>query len=577
MDKRWTEEGMEHYRHQGDPDVDQLVEEVLPKDGSESVGRLGYNDMLLLADQLMKTPELAFVEKSRLAEQLNNKPISLRNYFDPMVAPDWIEPEKLELGSKIWRDNTLATLGVLYSGSLPACYLIKNGIPALYKTDKLRDAKYIFQRIYETGLMLADTMDANGISVIEDIDYDDDKLLVKALQNLDKGSHWEHQGRTARRRTGDESAQLDTQQVAQEIERLRGKPTRYLWGKGYITAKKVRFLHASMRYMLTHPGSCCPYGDKEDPKTLSEVLSQRQEPWDEDKFGSPINQEDLAYTLMTFGLVIPRGLARWGVPISSEQAEAFLHLWKVIGYIMGIDANLLPDNWQQAEELFTIIKKRQIGYSEDGVILTEALMGFLGDYLPHVPGFANRLSTALIINQLGEKEASYIIPETELRQTNRWWRRPIYKIAGGVFRIYFMLRSQFAKRFRLVGGMTANCINEASMHLIESWRGAYIRQPFFVPINATTWIRKPGVNEEYLNRLKHWRRRLFVAMGVSLALLGTSVFSLAIALPCWIFAGQPALITCLVLTASTWLSAMALMNFWLPVIFDARPKLDASV
>ena len=45
-------------------------------------------------------------------------------------------------------------------------------------------------------------------------------------------------------------SQLDPQDVHDEVERLRNKSKRYLWGKGYINAKKVRFLHAAMRYML---------------------------------------------------------------------------------------------------------------------------------------------------------------------------------------------------------------------------------------------------------------------------------------------------------------------------------------
>ena len=40
--------------------------------------------------------------------------------------------------------------------------------------------------------------------------------------------------------------------------RLNEGTKRYLWGKGYITAKKVRFLHASMRYMLLNPSAVSP-------------------------------------------------------------------------------------------------------------------------------------------------------------------------------------------------------------------------------------------------------------------------------------------------------------------------------
>ena len=57
--------------------------------------------------------------------------------------------------------------------------------------------------------------------------------------------------------------------------------------------------------------------------------------WD-DEWGTPINQEDLAGTLMTFSIQILDGFKKFKIPISEKDQEAYLHVWKVIGHVMGV-------------------------------------------------------------------------------------------------------------------------------------------------------------------------------------------------------------------------------------------------
>lgn len=574
---KWRNIELDSYRQTGDSEIDRLVAEILADQGKESIGRLGYNAMLLLADKLIEAPELAFIDDSRLSRQLDKMPKKLTDYFDPMVAPDWVDPVKIKLGAKLWQDNTLITLITLYAASLPACYLMKNGIPALYQTEKLREQKYIFQRIYETGLMLASTMDPDGIRIVEDAEFEDDKLLLKALQNLDRDGQWQREGQCYCRSAGEAEAALDPKSVRAEIEKLRGKPRRYVWGKGYIAAKKVRFLHASMRFMLTHPDRCSPWGSKEQPQSLAETISQRQVPWDNEKYGVPVNQEDLAYTLLTFGLVIPQGLETWGLPLDLEQKEAFLHLWRLIGYIMGVDQALLTDNWDEAEALYEAIQQRQAGASEEGVILTEALMGFLGDYMPHLPGLAHRLSAAMIIDQLGLEHASFILDDALIKETRSFWRLPIYRAASGMFRGYLVMRENWFKRFKHLGGLTANRIRQASELLIDSWRDGYTRKPFFVPADTSTWVRAPGIDEDFLLLLRQWRRRLFSNIAVALFFLIVALLSLTASLPIGLFWGWTAFKSAAIVAFSSWAVSLGLMQFRLPVVFKARPRTEEII
>ena len=568
---KWDGLDLDSYRQSTDPEVDQVVEALL---SSQDQGAISYNAMLALADKLEKNPELMSVADSHLRTQLNEMPEYLRTYFEPMEAPEWLDKHKLALGSKLWEGNTLITLIALYSASLPACYLMKNGIPALYKSEKLREHQYIFQRIYETGLMLDATMDEGGLRVVEDIGFEQDKLLLQALQNLDRAGKWQRQGQAFVRSAGIEAIAIDEQKVNAEVERLREKPKRYIWGKGYIVAKKVRFLHASMRFMLTHPEQYSSHGNKDKPQSFAEAASHREESWDQQKYGSPINQEDLAYTLLTFGLVIPQALEKMGLLISREEKEAFLHLWRLVGHIMGVHSELLTDNLEEAEALFANIQLRQAGASQEGEILTEALMGFLGDYLPHTPEFAQRLTAVLIISQLGLKNATYLLNETLIKEVNCFWRKPLYALGGGLFKMYLGYRSRFSKRFKHLGWVTSHRLHEASELLIDSWRDGYTRQPFFVPANATTWVRKPGINTAFMAQLKQWRRKLFFGIGTAMALLALAAFSLAAALPSALFWGWTGINYSLVLATGSWLSSIALMQFWLPRIFDARPQVS---
>ncbi len=529
MSRRWTEDQLTQYRKVGDPEVDDLVADLIPKDGTESIGRLGYNYMVELADQIFDKPELLLLQKSRLREQLQKMPERLVDYYDPMEAPEWADPGRFKMASDLWMQHTVACVVSLYAASLPACYLIKRGIPSLYQSRKLLDDKYIYQRVYETSLFLDAVMEPDGIKIIDDVHTDYEKLVVETLNALDKNGQWKQDGGRIRS-MGQGSAPVDLKRFRERFEQAQGRPKRFIWGKGYVAAKKVRFLHASMRYMLTHPERVRPFGSREHPQSLSETLSQRETPINIEEYGVPVNQEDLAYTLLTFGLLVPAGLEKFGIHSTREEKEAVLHLWKLIGHTLGIRSELMTDNLDEARALFAMIQKRQAETSENGIALTRALIGFLDDYLPHIPGIANRLSATLIIQQLGYDQASKIIPPEILRAARVFWRRMLYGVVGLMLKTYFTLFSRVLTR-------TADRIHQACEAFIKSWRGAFLRRPFFVPLNATTWVRQTGADPAFDEQLLSWRRRLFQTFGLSLLLLGASTLGFAWTVPAIYFYG----------------------------------------
>lgn len=112
---------------------------------------------------------------------------------------------------------------------------------------------------------------------------------------------------------------------------------------------KVRIMHAAVRCYTLQSGK-----------------------WD-DAWGLPINQEDMAGTNLSFSLIVIRGLRMLGFNVSKEDQEAFLHLWAVIGYLTGLNEDLIPKSAKRAQQLDAIIKHRHFRVSKHGQELTHSL------------------------------------------------------------------------------------------------------------------------------------------------------------------------------------------------------------
>ena len=122
--------------------------------------------------------------------------------------------------------------------------------------------------------------------------------------------------------------------------------------QGLVAAQKVRLIHGVIRYYL------------------------RQQNWDLDKFDQPVNQEDMAGTLMSFSALILQGLEQLEIKLEPVEKEAYFHCWRVIGHIVGLDDNLIPDNAADGLKLGTTILDHQIAKSTQGSSLMKALLEF---------------------------------------------------------------------------------------------------------------------------------------------------------------------------------------------------------
>ncbi len=133
--------------------------------------------------------------------------------------------------------------------------------------------------------------------------------------------------------------------------------------RGYTAVRRVRLMHAAIRYLIAH--------DPLVTHTCDPSVPHRWCPG----WGTPINQEDLLGTLVTFTTVVLESLERFGVHLPEADAEAYVHAWSLAGHLLGIDPDLLPFDVATARRVQEVVRARQFAASEAGRYMAAALEG----------------------------------------------------------------------------------------------------------------------------------------------------------------------------------------------------------
>jgi len=165
-------------------------------------------------------------------------------------------------------------------------------------------------------------------------------------------------------------------------------------GFGVAQTLKVRLIHATIRHLILRgnpsdavrddaPAVVPPLVRAATPTGLHQSLYTQG--WDVAQHGLPCNQEELAYTLLTFHYIFLMGLRKQGIGLSTADEEAYLHAWNVMGHVLGIERTLMADTMEQATALFERIQTRGRArpYLPDPrPALGAALMQTMADELP---------------------------------------------------------------------------------------------------------------------------------------------------------------------------------------------------
>ncbi|MBM9459533.1 DUF2236 domain-containing protein [Nocardioides sp. zg-536] len=96
--------------------------------------------------------------------------------------------------------------------------------------------------------------------------------------------------------------------------------------------------------------------------------------WDTARWGLPINQADQASTLGLFDGVLVIGSRGLGVPLPRRDSAALMHLWKYVGWLMGVDEDFLVDDEWERHRINYHVLLAQAGISEAGPQLSRAVV-----------------------------------------------------------------------------------------------------------------------------------------------------------------------------------------------------------
>ena len=269
-------------------------------------------------------------------------------------------------------------------------------------------------------------------------------------------------------------------------------------GMGAIGGQEMRLMHAGVRTNVA-------------PQVLGEAGYEAFVT----QYGVPVNQEDMAGTMIGFSLLVVDGLAKLGLGFSAEVAEDYYYVWRVFAHQMGLrypgapdDADCLPHSLDEARAFYATYKRHYVGPTDysagwrdraiaanpDGVALADAHVRMLGRFVAGQYGanvtvehdatsFLGRLTedaamhaAAKYIHMLTGDEASARIGIEPLRDTSllgdllskvpKWWEGlwgttdPTLHIAASEWLFGKLISRQYRKGVVYPVPLTVNDLHE---------------------------------------------------------------------------------------------------------------------
>lgn len=96
--------------------------------------------------------------------------------------------------------------------------------------------------------------------------------------------------------------------------------------------------------------------------------------WDIEHWGLPINQTDQAATLGLFNGTLLLGVRALGYTVSRDESRAVMHLWKYVGWLMGVDEEWLFDSEREQHRFNYHVVLVQDDVTPAGADLSRALV-----------------------------------------------------------------------------------------------------------------------------------------------------------------------------------------------------------
>jgi hypothetical protein len=258
--------------------------------------------------------------------------------------PAWADRDRIARAETMFTDYGALSVTMLFCASLPECYVVPDLASVLHATGQLEDRTE--HRIRTTGAMIFPVMMAGGLT----------------------------------RPDGSGIAQILKVRLIHAMVRnliLRAPP------EAAVTA--LRSANAAQGAALIPPLAAVQPGD-----SMQRALHVHG--WDLQACALPNNQEELAYTLLTFSYVFLRGMRRLGIAFTAAQEEDYLHAWNVAGHFLGIRRELMVGTMEEAAALFARMQARgrdewaqRVGAVDPRPRLGGALMDAMKSVIPDGP------------------------------------------------------------------------------------------------------------------------------------------------------------------------------------------------
>lgn len=305
---------LDQMQYAADPLADNTMERILKEDFSSATGYLEGRWQKINA---VNTEINAWTDNSSIGNwhaSQSDLPETIRSALQEYLVqaqalPSWADHAKIARAEALFMDYGPLSCTLLFCASLPECYVIPDLSAVLHATGQLDH--HTNYRVRATAAMIFPVMMKGGLS----------------------------------------------------------EPS----GGGVAQILKVRLIHATIRHLLLR---ACPatamvgLGDQLHVSGAGVVEANAAEPsanmaqtlfahgWKLGQDGLPCNQEELAYTLLTFGYVFLRSMRQLGMGLSPSDEEAYLHCWNVVGHLLGIRKELMPDSMVQAQAIFAQMQAR---------------------------------------------------------------------------------------------------------------------------------------------------------------------------------------------------------------------------
>jgi hypothetical protein len=221
-------------------------------------------------------------------------------------------------------------------------------------------------------------------------------------------------GNTARRRLA------ETQKWAID---LAGQDAMRRDGGGFKLTVHVRLMHALVNHHF-----------------------ETDDRWDSRRWGLPINQSDQAATLGLFNGALLLGVRALGVRVTGADSRAVMHLWKYVGWLMGVDDDWLRDKEKDQHWLNYHHLVSQGDISEAGPPLANGVVNALNDLnYDRLPALKRGYTRARLLSML-----SYFLGPTGMKELELPYRLPwaaVTTVASNVVKYHLVGRTDGGRRY----------------------------------------------------------------------------------------------------------------------------------